>query len=212
MKCSRFAAPALVLLALLLAPAPAAAQVTFEAFIGTAFNAPTPLTITQTGFPAIKFTAHYEERPLDPIRYYAWRLGRWKGDKGWFLEHVHHKIHIDRPTAEVQAFEVSHGYNLVTINRGWRRGSTRFLLGGGVVVTFPHTEVRGKIYPQDTSYLLSGATIQGAASRRLDLTRRFFVSVEGKLTASWASIPVVDGHARVPNAAFHVLAGAGWQF
>ena len=212
MKCSRIAAPALVLLALLLAPAPAAAQVTFEAFLGTAFNAPTPLTITQTGFPAIKFTAHYEERPLDPIRYYAWRLGRWKGDKGWFLEHVHHKIHIDRPTAEVQAFEVSHGYNLVTINRGWRRGANRFLLGGGVVVTFPHTEVRGKIYPQDTSYLLSGATIQGAASRRFDLTRRFFVSVEGKLTASWASIPVVDGHARVPNAAFHVLAGAGWQF
>lgn len=212
MSVSRIAGSALTALALWLAPAPAAAQVTFEAFFGTAFNVPTPLTITQAGQPAIHFTAHYETRPLDSRQYYAWRLGRWTDDNGWVVEHVHHKVYLDRPTAEVQAFEVSHGYNLVTIDRGWRRGASQVLVGGGVVVAFPHSEVRGKIYPQDTSYLLSGVTVQGAVSRRLAVSRHFFVIVEGKLTASWARIPVADGHARVPNTAFHALAGGGWEF
>ena len=206
------AAPALLSLALLLAPAPAAAQATFEFFMGTAFSAPTPLTVTQAGFPDIRITADYETRPLHPRQYYAFRLAWWQDDGGWLLEHLHHKVYLTNLTAEIRDFEVSHGYNLVTINRGWRRGRYVLLLGGGIVVSYPHSDIRGRVYSQDSPYHLSGVTIQGAAARRFDLTGHFFVSGEAKLTASWARVPVVDGHARVPNAAFHVLAGAGWEF
>ena len=214
-RCTKWSGPAIsacLSLALLLMPAPAGAQVTFEYFRGTAFNVPTPLTVTQSGYPPIRFTAHYSVRPLDDRGYYAYRLGRWKNDKGWMVELVHHKVYLENPTPEVEAFEVTHGYNLVTINRGWRRGGNTLLLGAGVVITHPHSTIRGQTYPQKTEYLLSGATIQGAAARRIDFAKRLFVSAEGKFTASWATVPVVDGHARVPNVAFHVLAGLGIRF
>jgi hypothetical protein len=210
---TRVAAAALLSLALLLlAPAPAAAQATFEFFMGTAFSAPTPLTITQEGFPDIRLTADYETRPLHPRQYYAWRVAWWREDSGWLLEHLHHKVYLKNVTEEVSAFEISHGYNLVTLNRGWRRGGYLWMAGGGLVVTYPHSDIRGRIYSQDSPYRLSGATVQGAAGRRFALTPSFFVGGEAKLTASWARVPVVDGHARAPNVAFHLLAGGGWEF
>ena len=200
------------MVALILAPSPAAAQWTFEFSMGTAFSAPTPLTISQSGHPDIRITADYATKPLHPRQYYAFRLARWSGDRGWLLEQLHHKVYLKNLPAEVAAFEVSHGYNIITINRGWRRGRTQLLLGGGLVVTYPHSEVRGKIYSQDSPYRLSGAGFQGAATRRFDLSQHFFVNGETKLTAAWARVPIVDGHAKVPNVAFHLLAGAGWEF
>ena len=209
----RALAPAWIALALLLVPRPAAAQWTFEFSMGNAFSAPTPLTISQSGYPDVTFTAHYETKPLHSRQYYAFRLARWKDRSGWLLEHLHHKVYLKNLTDVVQDFEVSHGYNLVTLNRGWRRGANMFLAGGGIVVSFPHSEVRGKIYPvKTTNYVLSGVTVQGGVGRRFDLSKHFFVDGEAKVTASWSRVPIVDGHAKVPNAAFHLLAGAGWEF
>ena len=202
---------ALFTLLLLVAPAPARAQVAFEYFRGTAFNAPTPLTVTQAEYPPIEFTAHYEVRPLAARAYYVYRLELWKKNKAWIIEHLHHKVYLENPQGGVEEFEVSHGYNLITLNRGWRRGHYVLLAGGGVVLTYPRSTIRGKTWPHDSGYDLSGATIQGAAARRFDLGKRIFASVEGKLTASWARVPVVDGNATVPNSAFHVLAGLGVQ-
>ena len=211
-RARRGVAPAVLSLALLIVPAPAAAQWTFEGFVGGAFSVPTPLTISQAGYPDVRFTAHYETKPLASRLYYAWRLARWTTDHGWLLEHVHHKIYLKTPTSVVQDFEVSHGYNLVTINRGWKRGHNVLVVGGGLVITFPHSDVRGKIYPHKETYKLSGATIQGGVARQLDLSKHVFVTGEGKFSASWARVPIVDGHAKVPNVAFHFLAGGGWQF
>jgi hypothetical protein len=199
-------------LALLLNSSAASAQWMVEAFMGDAFSLPTPLTVSQTGYPRYQLTAHYETRPLAPRLYYAWRLARWAGDRGWLVEHVHHKLYLTNPTAVVQDLEVTHGYNLVTLNRGWKRGRTVLLLGAGAVVTFAHSTVRGKVFPHEEPYRLSGVTIQAGAARRFELTDHFFVTGEGKLTTSWARLPVVDGMAEVPNVAVHLLAGGGWKF
>ena len=206
-------APAAFLsLVVLLVPATARGQVAFEYFRGTAFNVPTTLTVTQAGYPPIQFTAHYDVRPLTDRGYYAYRLELWKDRQAWIVELVHHKLYLENPQGEVEEFEVTHGYNLITLNRGWRRGHNTLLFGGGVVLAYPHSTIRGHRWPTDAGYYLSGVTIQGAAGRRFDLSTRIFASVEGKLTASWARVPVVDGHATVPNGAFHVLAGLGVQF
>jgi hypothetical protein len=204
------AACPLVILLVLLMPAPARAQVAFEFFLGTAFNVPTTLTVDQTGYPPIAFTAHYEVKPLDDYAYYAYRLGLWQNNRAWIVELLHHKLYLENPQGEVEHFEVTHGYNLITLNRGWRRGANTLMFGGGVVVARPHSTIRGQTFAE--GYYLSGVTIQGVASRRFVLTRRVFATAEGKLTASWARVPVVDGHATVPNSAFHLLAGLGLQF
>lgn len=204
----------LLALIVLLVPTPARAQVVSEFFLGTAFNVPTTLTVNQRGLPPIEFTAHYEVRPLDARAYYAYRLGLWNSDRAWIVELLHHKIYLENPQGGVEHFEVTHGYNLITLNRGWRRGDNTLLFGGGVVVARPHSTIRGQKFPDDdvAGYSLSGVTIQAAASRRFDLTRRIFASVEGKITTSWARVPVFDGNATVPNSAFHVLAGMGVKF
>ena len=201
----------LLMLIVLLVPAPARAQVAFEFFLGTAFNVPTTLTVDQRGYPPIEFTAHYEVKPLDD---YAYRLELWNNDRAWIVELLHHKIYLENPLGGVEHFEVTHGYNLITLNRGWRRGDNTLLFGGGVVVARPHSTVRGRTFPDDdvAGYSLSGVAIQGAASRRFVLARRIFASVEGKFTTSWARVPVFEGNATVPNSAFHVLAGMGVQF
>jgi hypothetical protein len=213
----RFGSCAAIASALLILARPAAAQTkaayTFEYFRGTAFNAPLPLTIDQTGYPSISFTAHYSVRPTQDRAYYAFRLARWKNDRAWIVEELHHKVYLENPQDGVEHFEVTHGYNLITLDRGWRRGHYVLLFGGGIVLTFPHSTVRGQTYPQDTTqYQMSGAAVQGAAGRRFDLSRHVFLSVEGKLTAALARVPIVDGHASVPNLAVHVLGGAGVQF
>ena len=210
----RHAGCPLLVLIVLLVPTPARAQVAFEFFRGTAFNVPTTLTVNQRGLPPIEFTAHYEVRPLDARAYYAYRLGLWNTNRAWIVEQLHHKIYLENPQGGVEHFEVTHGYNLITLNRGWRHGDNTLLFGGGVVVARPHSTIRGRKFPADdvAGYSLSGVTIQAAASRRFDLTRRIFTSVEGKVTTSWARVPVFDGNATVPNSAFHVLAGMGVKF
>jgi hypothetical protein len=199
-------------LALLVTPAAARGQVSVEVFGGSALNLHTPLTINQTGFPSIEFTAHYSERPFDAIPYYATRLGFWKGSGGWVVELLHHKIYLENPPADVQHFEVSHGYNIVTFNRGWRRNRFVILLGGGLVIAHSNSLIRGRDRSIDEPYTLSGVGVQAAAGRRLDLTPWFFASAEGKVTAAWARVPISGGKATAPNVAFHGLLGIGAQF
>ena len=201
-----------MMVGLLLTASEARAQVTVEYLQGTAFSVPTTLTITQTGYPTISLTADYSTRPLDGRWYYDARIGYWKNDNGWLLELLHHKVYLDNPPSEVGSFEVTHGYNMVTLNRGWRRRKLTFQAGGGAVVAHSNSLVRGKERSIDAPYTLAGVTGQGAVGRSFALAKWLFGTVEGKLTASWIRVPIADGQATVPNIAFHVLAGVGARF
>ena len=201
-----------VMSAVLLTAANARAQVTVEYFQGTAFNLPTTLTITQSGYPTISLQADYSVRPFDSRWYYDARLGYWKDDDGWLLELLHHKLYLDNPPPDVESFEVTHGYNMITFNRAWRRRTLTFLAGGGAVVAHSNSLVRGKERSIDAPYTLAGVTAQGAVGRSVAFTKWLFGSVEGKVTASWIRVPIADGRATVPNVAFHVLAGIGGKF
>jgi hypothetical protein len=198
--------------ATILIPAIASGQVTAEYFQGTAFNVPTTLTIRQENFPPISLRAEYSVRPLDDVFYYAVRLGYWREDAGWLVELLHHKIYLDNPTADVESFEVTHGYNMLTLNRGWRRGLNTFMAGGGVVIPHTNSIVRGRERPITAPYTLAGVAVQGAAARRFNFTPWLFGSIEGKVTGAWARVPVEGGNATVPNVAFHGLLGIGAQF
>ena len=213
-SCSRRLAAAAVTLAIWLVPANARAQVTFEYFMGTAVNLHTPLTIEQDGYPDISFTAHYSVRPLADRLYYAARIGFWNRDAGagWVFELLHHKLYLENPPPEVQHFEVTHGYNMFTLNRGWRLDKFTVLAGGGLVIPHTNSQVRGLGRSIDAPYTLAGVAFQGAANRRFDLANWLFVTAEGKITAAWARVPVAEGRATTPNVAFHALAGVGVQF
>ncbi len=202
---------------LLAAASPAGAQNgwSIEAAGGFAINTPTRLTIHQSGQPDLRFTAHYASRSLASPLYYAVRIGRWVAGRAWEVEFIHHKLYLTNPPADVQQFEVSHGFNLVTINRALPLGRAVWRPGIGLVLTHPESMIRGRPFNTGRGllgwgYYVTGPAAQLAVARRFGVADRFFVSAEGKVTAAYARVPVPDGSATLTNLAFHALVGVGY--
>ncbi len=202
---------------LLVSPVARATRISFQMALGSAYNFPTWLRIHQHGEEPIYIeSARYVEKPFYEAPYYNWRFGVWQEGDAWELELVHHKIYLTNPPADVQHFEISHGYNLVTLNRAWLRKGFIWRLGAGFVLAHPESEVRGeKLEWENTNldgFYAAGPTVQATLAKKYYLLAGLFTSVEAKLTASHAAVPVWDGQAFAPNIAVHGLFGLGYDF
>jgi hypothetical protein len=205
----------LLLLGLAGWPATARAQLELQAFLGSSVSAPSPLSVTQDGRPDLDFTAHWATRPFLDTWYYAGRIGLWKGNRGWLLDFTHHKLYLTNAPPEIQRFRITNGMNLFTLSRGFRRGQLTYAVGAGPVITFPKTRVRDERLEAGRGFLggyfLSGANLMGSVTRRFPLLSGLFLSLDGRVSASYVRVPVARGHASVPNFALHVHAGVGYQ-
>jgi hypothetical protein len=205
----------LVLLGLAGWPAAASAQLELQGFLGSSVSAPSPLSIRQQGRPDLDFAAHWATRPFLDTWYYGARIGLWKGNRGWLLDFTHHKLYLTNPPPEVQRFRITNGMNMLTVSRGFRRGQLTYAFGAGPVVTYPITRVRGETLEEGRGFLggyfLSGGNLMASVTRRFPLGERIFLSLDGRVSATYVRIPVALGHAGVPNAALHVHAGLGYQ-
>ena len=189
----------------------------FELFGGSVYNVTTPLHIRQSGYDEIKLNARYETEPFDPPLYYDMRIARWKNNCGWEFEFIHQKLFLENEPVEVQNFSITHGYNLFTINRGWKHKVFILHVGAGIVLTHPETTIREKRYSETKGifhkgYYISGPVIQGAIGKRFNFYRNLYLTIEGKLTGSYTRIPIQGGNAIVPNVAIHGLFGLGYSF
>lgn len=198
-------------------PGPAPADMlSFQASGGAAYNFPLPLVIRQDGEDNIRLRADYDTKPFETPIYYSIRLGRWKESAAWELEMVHHKLTLTNMPSEVEHFSITHGFNLLTVNRAWKKPWFIWRIGAGVVITHPESTIRGKTFDQKggmaDGYYVSGPTAQIALEKRLYLYKGFYASIEGKYTLSWAHIPVADGKADLWNSALHGLFGMGIDF
>jgi len=196
-------------------PARASAQVELQVFGGSAVSAPLPITISQAGQPDIHFTAHWATRPGRATYYYAWRVGFWRGNKGWRFDHTHHKIYLTNNPPGVDTFRITNGFNMATVSRAFRKGNLTYSVGAGPVIAYPISTIRGKKYSHDNGvggYHLSGATLIAMATREFPIVGGLVASLDARASASYVRVPVVDGHAKVPNAAFHFHAGLGYVF
>jgi hypothetical protein len=188
--------------------------------LGTAipFNFPTSLHISQDFQNEIHFKAHYETRPFHMPYYYDIRIGKWDGCMAWEFEDIHHKIYLRNINEDVQHFSISHGYNLFYFNRAICWHSVIWRLGAGWVIAHPESTIRGHTLDEkggtcnNSGYYLAGATAQGSISKRLYLPKKWFVEVEGKITASEAHVVVVNGDAEAPNIAVHANLSIGRDF
>jgi hypothetical protein len=198
--------------------------VAVEAATGTAWSIPLPLDIQQQGFNELRETAHYSTHPFsDGAPYYAWRLGWWRDGSAWELQLVHHKIYLDNPVPEVQLFQITHGYTMLTLGRAWHRGRDLIRVGGGVVLARPEWTIRGRSGPEPgdglslgfigllhDGYFLTGPSARASISRRFGSP--LFFAPELELTAARAVIPIAGGDASAPNIAVHLRVAIGFQF
>lgn len=214
MKLSKIALPSILfLIPVLTLVAPLAAEQgwTFQASLGGAASVDSRLILRQEGLEDLKIDASWDSKPFtDPI-YYSVRAGRWSGRGGWELELVHHKLYLRNPPPGIESLEISHGYNLLMINRGW--DLERFLVraGAGPVVAHVEGAARGRQLDKG-GYQWTGPVIQLAAEKRIALRQSWLLGVEGKISAARAVIPIRGGELDAPNVAGHLLVSFGYRW
>lgn len=190
-------------------------QWSFELHGGVVYNYPLPLIFEQKGYPDIRINkAIYRSEPLNDPYYWDWRFSRWKNNRSVEFEAIHHKIYLANKPADVQRFGISHGFNILTVNRGWRNRICIFRAGLGSVLVHPESTVRNLEYPVGPGfdfpgYRLRGIVLNIAAARRLEFGKYFFVNAECKITGSMVNADIVQGKAKVHLATFHFILGPG---
>lgn len=186
----------------------------FELHGGEVYNVPMPLTIKQQGYPDLKLTARYHTEAFTLPVYWDWRFSRWQNDKSWEFEAIHHKLYLDNTTPEVQKFNISHGFNMLMVNRGFDKKTFQYRAGVGVVLAHPESNIRGKEFGNsidnwDMGYYLSGPVLNLAISKPIPMSGRFYLNAEAKTTFAYSHIKIAEGHADVYNLAFHLILGIG---
>jgi hypothetical protein len=181
---------------------------------GLSYVPPVPLIIIQNNFDPIKLWANYESAPLKLPPYYSYRLGFITDEQGWELEMNHLKVYLKNMPGEIDRFSISHGYNQLIINRINKRRSLHTKFGLGVVLAHPENTVRGFTLDEykgifGRGYYLRGPVIQYGAYRDIPLGRYFYILTEARISAAYARIPVVNGHAHAPVVALHLQIGPG---
>lgn len=123
-------------------------------------------------------------------------------------------MYLSDPPEPIQQFELSNGLNMVTVSRAFRSRELSWAVGGGPVVTFPITRVRGEGLERGRGfwggYFLSGGTVMASVTRRFPLAAGVFLSLDSRVSATYVRVPVANGHASVPNLALHFHAGLGY--
>jgi len=194
-----------------------------EIFLGTGIDADTPLRIRQPGYPDITIkAAHWHEKSFQEAPLYTYRLSRWKQDKAWEAQMMHHKIILTNKHPDIEYFNVSHGYNFVTLNRAWLlRNGYDWRVGAGLVISHPESKIRGRKLDNTGGFVvipglfegfyLSGGAAMIGAGRRFYLSERTYTRLEGQFYVGYAQVPIRGGFAEVPNVAWLVTWGIGFD-
>lgn len=210
--------PLLPVLCLAAAAAAAGERWRVELALGAAASFGSTLRVEQAGFPELAVAADWSTRSFESPLYYAWRVARADASGAWALRFVHHKVYLESPPPEIARFAVSHGYNLLTLERATRVSGFELLAGTGLVIAHPESTVRGQTLDESSGgpfgggYYLTGPTAALAASRRLRLGAPLALVPELRLTLSRARVPIAGGEASVPNAAVHLVVGLEARF
>jgi len=205
----------LILLGSLLAcPAPARSLDTpmvFQVFGGVPLNVQTRLTVNQDGHDTLKHNASWKSRPFEQPLYWALRL-RWQRDHhGLELQLLHHKLYLANNPPEIEHFEVTHGFNILTVSYVAWTDPVQLRVGLGAVLPSSDSTVRGLSHDAH-DYKLAGPALQIGAGWEKDLSRHLMVAAEGQFIYAWADVDIADGQARVRSVALHLLFGLGVGF
>ncbi|GAB4377227.1 MAG: hypothetical protein Kow0042_24670 [Calditrichia bacterium] len=179
---------------------------------GVVHNFPTELSIQQSGEPDLSFTARYRTRPLDDPFYYVLKLSLKMLNHDWEIQLIHHKLYLTNPPPEVQHFEVTHGFNILTLNRVFQMGRFRLPLGLGAVLPHAESEIRHRKYQSrggflNLGYRISGPVLLAGVGREFPLGKRLKLVLEVQFIGGRARVPIAGGEARLSNVALHGLLG-----
>ncbi len=195
----------------------AAAELSFEVFSGAPLILDTTLTISQSGHPDLDLDPSFDTEPFAAPPFYALRLGLRRGEGVWAIELLHQKMMLRNPPPEVQNFQISHGYNILTVQHLRRVRGVKLTTAAGIVITHPENQVRGLTLNEKTGlgdwgYHLSGVAVGLGVGETKSLGEHLFLTGEMRLVASRVVVPVADGDATLVDLTAYVLLGVGLSF
>ena len=183
---------------------------------GAALNFDSNVTFHQAGEEDITLTGQYITKPFDDPYYLGFRFNFNIAHHIWELQFLHHKVYLTNTTEEVQHFEITHGFNTLTLHHRFVYNEFNLRIGAGVVL--PHTEstIRGHKYSSTGGifgwgYHITGPILLAGINRDWMLGSHFYVNTEVQFIAGWAKVPIYDGYASATNFAFHFIFGLGYQ-
>ena len=175
------------------------------------------LAIKRNDKPGIVHTAKWKGKSFKDSWYYTVKVDHWKGDRSHGIEWIHHKAYLANPPEQIEHFSISDGYNLLMFNRGsrWSNGLIN-RIGAGLVFGHPDMKFRD----EERFYMkggiggnyLAGVAAQYSIEKRLYEIKHFIFTLEGKVTASFARVPISEDnteYAEVPLIAWHITFGLG---
>lgn len=185
-------------------------SVVLQFFGGTALNLPTRLTVHHLDLGSVRHSATWETRPLDQPFYWALRARWQRRDDGLELQFLHHKMYLKNNPGYIDHLEVTHGFNVLTVNYLRRTYPVQPRLGLGVVIPDAESTVLGEFH-QD-GYKIGGLAVLLGAGWEHALARHLVVAADAQFVAGWTSVDVDRGEARVRSLALHLLVGVGAVF
>lgn len=184
-----------------------------EVLIGDAFNFDSRTHIRYDQSAPLDLDGDYETRGLEAPLHYTVRLAHWDQDRAWELQVLHHKLYLRNRPPAVDALSVSHGFNIVTLNRAYALDRWRLRVGLGPVVAHPEARIGGTSY--DGPYELAGVAGLGGIGTGLAITPN--LSIVGEITATFGYIEAhpqgsPDLSFSIRNPAIHAQLGIGFRF
>lgn len=190
--------------------APSQTRFSVEGFLGTAFSAPSNLSVTGAGL-TLSHDAHWSTGALKTPVYWSVRIGARRADYALELQLTHHKTYLENPPPEIGNFEITHGFNLLTLQAARRSGPIDLRLGAGVTIPHVSMQVSGESYANE-GFEVGGPAFIAGVGKSVSITDGLFLQFEAQGTAARANLSVQEAHVDTWNFAIHLMAGVGYVF
>ncbi len=190
-----------------------------EGFLGTAVSASSNLSLSGAGA-GLDVDANWATRALESPVYWAVRLGARRGDYALELQLVHHKTYLENPPPEIENFEITHGFNLLTLQAARRGGPVDLRIGAGVTIPHVSMQVNGEPFANE-GFRVGGPAFTAGIGKSLEIVGGLFLQLEAQATAARANISVAEvqpdisvaeAHVDTWNYALHLMVGVGYVF
>ena len=205
-----------LVLTLLIVSATLSAEI--DVSLGHAVNLPGDIEIKNNDGSRINFQAKYKTKGLKSPQYYSIRIRKEILKVNAEFELVHHKLYVDDGLPpEISKFEITDGFNLLTLNTLVDISSNfSCRAGSGIVVAHPDVTING-----ETNFIRGGGFIPkfwsdgyhwGGFTAQVSLVyikkiRNFRYNIESKFVYANSNVPVIDGSMDISNISLHFLAG-----
>ena len=187
----------------------------WSTFMGGSISTHNSLKVKLDDHPDHTINARYSSRSFEDSHWWMTRIEKRKGNKIYSFEMIHHKIYLQNTNDIVESFSVSDGYNLLYFNIGRVKEKMRYRYGLGIIIAHPDVTIAGREpfhTPGLKGHYLAGPTMQFNVERLIWENKLYFVSLDTKLTLSYAWIPLSDRDgetAEAPDIAVHFSLGLG---